>query len=240
MNKSNAHDDEPVLTTSDAARLLGISVSTAQAWMETGALPSWKTPGGHRRVRLSTVLQQLEGMAAATSAGADHATQQALETQETLRIEALQRSGLLDDSSNETFDRLTWLACQITAAPISLITLLTPAEQRFKSKQGMTATATPRAWAFCNHTILQDDLFAVSDTLQDSRFSDNPLVTGAPHLRFYAGIALRDRAGFRLGALCVIDTEARLLTTRQSRGLRELAAIANSEIHHLGAPRSDL
>nr|WP_315218616.1 GAF domain-containing protein [uncultured Duganella sp.] len=224
-------DQSPILTSKGVAAQLGISVSTAQLWMENGNLPSWKTPGGHRRVHLSSV-QRLQqrlahdmGEAEVTPFNGDAAS-----PAEALRLVAVERSGLGEGEIGPMFDRLTWLAATVTTAPIALLTLLTRSQQLFLSRQGVRLTKTPRNWAFCNYTIAQDDLFFVTDTLDDARFRDNPLVTGAPNIRFYAGVPLTDVDGFKLGSLCVIDTEPRRLTGQQARALRELGNIACREM----------
>lgn len=243
---TSAQDDADVLTSRGVATLLGVSVSTAQLWMESGLLASWKTPGGHRRAHADvvrrfkqTALKRLARKGGTTpQQGAGDLAPEAADA-EARRVQALYRSGLLDAGNSAYFDRLTWLAAQLAQAPIALMTLLTPEHQQFKSKHGLLIEATPRAWAFCNYTIAQDDVFTVSDALVDARFCDNPLVVGAPNMRFYAGVPVSDPAGYRLGALCVIDTEPRLLTRQQTRSLRELAAIACREIAHLRAPPAD-
>lgn len=224
-------DQPPILTSKGVAALLGISVSTAQLWMENGNLPSWRTPGGHRRVPLSSV-QRLQqrlthdlGEAEVKPLNGDAAS-----PAEAQRLVAVERSGLVEGEIGPLFESLTWLAATVTSAPIALITLLTRSQQLFLSRQGVTMTKTPRDWAFCNYTIAQDDLFFVTDALDDARFRDNPLVTGSPHIRFYAGIPLTDVDGFKLGSLCVIDTEPRLLTGQQARALRELGKIACREM----------
>jgi GAF domain-containing protein len=94
----------------------------------------------------------------------------------------------------------------------------------------MDMTETPRAWAFCNRALLQTGPFIVDDTARDPRFAANPLVTGAPHIRFYAGIALRTASGQPFGALCVLDREPRRLRERERRALEELAAIAGEDL----------
>jgi len=237
--------DDPVLTTAAAARLLGVAVSTTQLWLESGALPSWKTPGGHRRVRLSAILKLLEDRARKREAGgrvslaapvavpdtgtaAPRAHPLALD--EAARLAAVEASRLLDSPPEDVFDRLTWLATQVTECPIALITVLSSQRQWFKSRIGVDFKETPRDWAFCNHTILQDRTFTVDDAERDPRFADNPLVTGPAHIRFYGGIALRDAGGQALGTLCVLDREPRRLRDREFKALEELAAIASEEL----------
>lgn len=228
-----AADDDPqsILTSKGVAAVLGISVSTAQLWMENGNLPSWKTPGGHRRVHLSSVQRLQQRLA--HDAGQPEVAPLRGDTAspaEELRLAAVARSGLQEGEAAPAFDPLTWLAATVTTAPIALLTLLTQSQQLFLSRQGVALTGTPRDWAFCNYTIAQDDLFFVTDTLDDPRFRDNPLVTGAPHIRFYAGVPITDADGFKLGSLCVIDTEPRRLTGQQARALRELGELACREI----------
>ena len=112
------------------------------------------------------------------------------------RLVALERSGLLGTAPEETFDRLTWLASQTLKAPISLLTLLTPTQQWFKSRLGLDLPETPRSWAFCNYTILQKGVFSVEDLAKDPRFNNNPAVAGDPGFRFYAGVPVLDNEGF--------------------------------------------
>jgi len=237
-------NDDPILTTREAARLLGVAVSTAQVWMEGGALPAWKTPGGHRRVRLSAVHQLLRQQEADTAA-ADHAASIAtpageflpspiptypVPTDEARRLQALAASRLMESPQEEVFDRLTWLASHVTDCPMALLTLLSGQRQWFKSRLGVAQRETPREVAFCSHTIMQNGAFIVEDAGADPRFAVNPLVTGDPHIRFYAGYPVLDANGMALGSLCVLDREPRRLRERELRALRELAAIASNEI----------
>jgi excisionase family DNA binding protein len=229
--------DDPILTTREAARLLGIAVSTAQQWSEAGLLPAWKTPGGHRRVRLSDVSALLRERAGVESAAsrADPAdflpdAAGALPRQEYARLNALRATGLLDSEAEAVFDRLTWLATQVTDCPIALLSLVTARRQWFKSRVGIHLTQTAREDAFCSHTIAQGGPLVVPDTLLDARFRGNPLVTGAPHVRFYAGFPLVVDGGLRLGALCVLDREPRRLRAHELRALGELTTIAAEEI----------
>jgi excisionase family DNA binding protein len=238
MDVSSADQgDDPILTTREAGQLLGIAVSTAQQWIENGLLPAWKTPGGHRRVRLSDVSALLRARAGleplAGSADPEDFVPGAgcaLPGQEHARLDALRATGLLDSEAEAVFDRLTWLASQVTACPIALLSLVTARRQWFKSRIGIHLPQTAREDAFCSHTIAQDGPLVVPDTLLDARFRHKPLVVGAPHLRFYAGFPLLDARGFRLGALCVMDREPRRLREREMRALGELTTIAAEEI----------
>ena len=343
--------EQDVLTTSQAAKLLGISVRTAQLLVEGGSLTSWKTPGGHRRVYRADVMALMKspGQGAAVSSAlvvvlaspdrlplyerllstvsectadlhsdlysasfaigarlpaavivdlaqdnaerislvrklisdpavgrarlivvADQKTAPAADVadvqaridspellpdalralltdaakspvmaaaaefpvaaNEAQRLDALQRSGLVDTAPEKSFDRVTWLASHALAMPISLMTLLTPDRQWFKSRQGLEMAETPRSWAFCNRTILQRGVFAVEDLARDKRFADNPAVAGEPHFRFYAGAPVIDRDGFALGSVCVMDYAPRKLDQDQTETLRALAALASDQV----------
>lgn len=229
--------DDPILTTREAAKLLGIAVSTAQQWIENGVLPAWKTPGGHRRVRLSDVSALLRERAClgaqpgAADAG-DFLPDAAcpLPGREHARLTALRATGLVDSPAEAVFDRLTWLATQVTDCPVALLSLVTARRQWLKSRVGFALSQTAREDAFCSHTIGQSGPLVVPDALLDARFQNTPLVVGEPHVRFYAGFPLVDEQGYRLGALCVMDSEPRRLREREMRALEELTAIAAEEI----------
>ena len=234
--------DDPVLTTAAAARLLGVAVSTTQLWLESGALPSWKTPGGHRRVRLSAVMQLLTAKAEHAAPPAQPALPADPEflpvpargypqpSNERTRLAAVAATGLVDSAPEPVFDRLTWLATQVTDCPMALITLLTSRRQWFKSRIGVELAETPRDWAFCSHAIVRATPLMVPDALRDPRFAANPLVTGDLQVRFYAGVPLSDAKGHALGTLCVLDREPRRLRGREIDALQALAAIAGEEV----------
>jgi len=154
---------------------------------------------------------------------------------EIARQAALERSGLLDTDAEERFDRLTRMARYAFDAPIAIVSLIDKNRQWFKSVQGLSITETPRDLSFCNHAIHYADLFIVEDALKDNRFFDNPLVTGDPFVRFYAGAPLRSSDGFRLGTLCVIDKIPRTLSDNQKKLLRELADCVEHEIEQEAA-----
>lgn len=231
------------MTTSDAARLLGVATSTVQLWMESGAIASWKTPGGHRRALMSSVLRMTRPAdSGRVPPGANPAPlapefimpdspSYPVNAQEPLRLSALAALQLVPSPAEERFDRIARLAAVVTDCPIALITLLTAQRQWFKARVGLKAAETPREWAFCSHAILQREPFIIEDAMQDPRFRDNPLVTDAPGIRFYAGFPLIGVNELALGTLCVIDREPRRLKSRELQGLEDLANMAIRELN---------
>jgi len=141
---------------------------------------------------------------------------------EAARLETLHQYEILDTAPESEFDEIVRLAAHICGTPIALISLVDSDRQWFKSKVGIEATETPRASSFCSHTILEPDILIVSDAMADERFSNNPLVTSDPQIRFYAGVPLITPSGLALGALCVIDRVPRDLSPEQVEGLRTL------------------
>ena len=149
---------------------------------------------------------------------------------EKTRLETLRSLKLLDTSPEERFDRLTRLAKRMFGVPISLVSLVDADRQWFKSKQGLDADETPRDISFCGHAILGDDVFMVPDATMDERFADNPLVTASPNIKFYAGCPLRVMNGSKIGTLCVIDKEPRVMDEEDLALLRDLAEMAEQEL----------
>ncbi len=159
----------------------------------------------------------------------DIATKAPIPANEVERLRALQNLEVLDTLPEEAIDRITRLAARIIDVPIALVSLVDRDRQWFKSKVGLDAPETARDLAFCAHAIMGDDVMVVPDAAADSRFADNPLVTGSPHIRFYAGAPLIISDGIRLGTLCAIDIKPRPLSVEDQIALRDLAAIVVDE-----------
>lgn len=340
---------DEILTTAQAAKLLGVSVRTAQLWVESGNLASWKTPGGHRRIPRTAVAELIAGQAthhpsvgatavvlaraghvrawdglakaglvvevvedalqAAVRVGEllpsliiiddaedpdrlkllknvnadallapslvvartgkptlldareesrpryvvldskeeidtaiasvlDHLKQRAtpvkpmnvpypLAPNEGERLRAVEASGLLHSPKEECFDRLVELGARMFDVQIAMFTLLTSSEQWFKAKTGFDGDVTPREWAFCNYTLVENELTVLDDLANDPRFADNPTI-GEPHnFRFYAGAPVRDENGFALGSICIIDDAPRLFGAEDQKALTTLADAAS-------------
>ena len=158
----------------------------------------------------------------------------ALATNEAERLAALHGSGMLDTPPEAAFDDLARLAAFICGTPVALVSLVDEKRQWFKSKHGLKLCETPRDQAFCAHALLNPwELLVVPDATADARFADNPLVTGHPKIRFYAGAPLLTPDGHPLGTLCVIDLVPRALTPEQIDSLRTLGNQVAAQIELL-------
>ena len=144
-------------------------------------------------------------------------------TNEAARLAALNAYAILDTANEGAFDDITRIAALVCGTPIAVVNFIDAERQWFKSEIGLGVRETPLDPSICAHAILQDDLFVVPDTRLDARFQGNPLVTGDPHLRFYAGAPLRTPDGHALGTVCVLDTEPRSLSDVQLGALKALA-----------------
>lgn len=148
------------------------------------------------------------------------------------RLAAVHRMGILDTESEERFDSLTKEAIEKLKVPISTLAILDKDREWFKSCQGLDQKEGDRAISFCGHALLSSLMFVVEDTLQDERFSDNPLVVGPPFIRFYAGVALADyKTGKPVGVFCIKDTKPRILTAVEIGILTELAQRAEQDLN---------
>ncbi len=148
------------------------------------------------------------------------------DAQRCMDLRALQ---ILDTPSEERFDRITRLARQLFDVEIVLISLVDEDRQWFKSRQGLDVVETPRAISFCGHAVASDSVFVIEDTALDDRFADNPLVLGAPNIRFYAGQPLRAPTGQLVGTLCLIDSKPREFDGEARNRLRDLALLVEAE-----------
>ncbi|KQM20591.1 diguanylate cyclase domain-containing protein [Novosphingobium sp. Leaf2] len=155
---------------------------------------------------------------------------------ESERVEKLKAFGILDTPPEPEFDTIVALAQRLLDVPIALVSLVDDHRQWFKAKCGLSVSETEREHAFCSHAIDLNDAMIVEDATRDSRFVDNPLVTGEPGIRFYAGVPLRPAAdGFAedlpgIGTLCVIDTKPRSFSEREIRSLKDLANLVSALI----------
>lgn len=160
----------------------------------------------------------------------------ALPANEAERLTVLRSYRVLDTVGAQAFDDLTRLAAELCGTPIALISLVDGERQWFKSRVGLQVTQTPREHAFCAHAILRpEEVMLVPDATSDPRFAGNPLVTGAPGIRFYAGAPLVTPGGHALGTLCVIDNTPRALPAAKVETLAALArlVVAQLELHRL-------
>jgi len=154
---------------------------------------------------------------------------------EALRIETLRQFLILDTPAESRFDNLTKAAASFFRVQIAVVSLVDTNRQWFKSICGLDATETPRDISFCGHAILQNEVMVINDALADERFADNPLVTGEPHIRFYAGAPLTVSNGVNVGTLCLIDRSPREMTTQEIEMLMDMAKVVVGEIEKMPA-----
>lgn len=149
------------------------------------------------------------------------------------RIQTLRSMNVLDSAAQEQFDRITRIASRYFGVPIALVSLVDANRQWFKSCVGLDARETGRDISFCGHAILDNKTFYIEDASKDSRFHDNPLVTGPPHIRFYAGRPIKAPNGQNLGTLCIIDNKPKTLTQKDFTVLDDLAKTVEEELESL-------
>src|SRR5471032_2532818 len=157
---------------------------------------------------------------------------------ETQRLLELHQLCLLDTAPEHRFDRVTRLARRLFDVDFALVSLVDAERQWFKSKQGLAVSETGRDVSFCGHAILQEQVLVVEDALRDPRFADNPLVTGAPHIRFYAGVPVKGPAGHPVGTLCVIGIRPRRFSAEDDAALRDLGELVEAELGATSLARS--
>ncbi|TFV99565.1 GAF domain-containing protein [Oxalobacteraceae bacterium OM1] len=153
------------------------------------------------------------------------------------RLAALHALLILDTPPEQRFDRIAAFAAQEFDVPTALVSLVDRNRQWFKARVGMAMCETGRDVSFCGHAILAAETLVVPDTTQDARFADNPLVAGAPHIRFYAFAPLVMPSGHAVGTLCVLDTRPRTLDATE---LSILATLRDLLVNELLAEESPL
>ncbi|MDQ8023737.1 MAG: PAS domain S-box protein [Moraxellaceae bacterium] len=151
---------------------------------------------------------------------------------EAQRLALLRSLDILDSDPEPAFDALTRMTAQMLDVPIALVSLVDENRQWFKSRVGIDDSETPRAISFCAHAIHGSDTFVIPDATQDERFADNPVVTGDPHVRAYAGVPLLSADGLALGTLCAVDDKPRKFSESELGLLRDFAEIAQRELLH--------
>jgi GAF domain-containing protein len=146
------------------------------------------------------------------------------------RLQALRELLILDTPPEQRFDRIVEFAASEFDVPMALLSLVDRDRQWFKARVGLDACETSREISFCGHAITQDQLFEVRNALQDARFADNPLVLGAPHIRFYVGAPLVMPGGARVGTLCLLDVQPREFDDMDRAILGTLRDLAVAEL----------
>ena len=146
------------------------------------------------------------------------------------RLEALYSLQLLDTAREERFDAIARMAARVFHVPMAFVSLIDRERQWIKAEVGLGVCETAREVSFCSHAILQDDPLIVPDTRGDWRFRNNPLVTGEPFIRFYAGMPLRASGGQKIGTLCIADHQPREFSPDCLELLRDLGAAAEREL----------
>ncbi len=158
-------------------------------------------------------------------------------TNERERLAALREYRILDTGTEQVYDDITSLAAYICQVPMAMISLVDDSRQWFKSRMGIRQRQTSRDIAFCAHAICATDPLIVRDATKDRRFSQNPLVCKAPHIRFYAGFPLINHDGYALGSLCAVDRKPHQLTEAQQKAMGGLArqVIAQMELRRVSS-----
>src|SRR3989338_3621458 len=150
---------------------------------------------------------------------------------ESFRLTSLYALNILDTPPEERLDRLTKLATQVFHVPISTLPLIDAKREWFKSCQGLSKTEGDRAISFCGHALVENEMLVVPDTTKDERFIDNPMVTGEPYIRFYAGVPIMSSDGSRIGVFCIKDIKPREFSNEDREILKGLAKWAELEIN---------
>lgn len=156
---------------------------------------------------------------------------------ESARLEAVQNFLQLDYDKKQEFQDIVDMAAELCNTPVALITLLDKDVNWVKAKSGIDVNAMPRETSFCQYTIQHDDVTIIPDTMLDARFTNNPLVYEAPHVRFYAGAPLTIKSGLRLGSLCLFHATPHEINPTQQKVLsilaRQVTFLMELELSHL-------
>ncbi len=144
---------------------------------------------------------------------------------ERARLACLRSLQILDTAPDARLDAITQSAARHFDVPVALVSIIDENRQWFKSKIGLDTCETHRDHAFCNYTIRKPDVMVVENALYDERFKDNPLVTGEPNIRFYAGAPITIDEEHRIGTLCLIDDKPRTFGDEQQAALRSMARL---------------
>ncbi|GHA80154.1 GAF domain-containing protein [Cognatilysobacter bugurensis] len=153
-----------------------------------------------------------------------------LHDREAERLAALHASGAIGAGDEEPFSRFARIARAFADTPVAAISLVDANRQWFRGCAGQWLRESPRSVSFCAHALHEREMLYVPDASADERFRDNPIVTGAPHVRFYAGFPLYLGDGLPIGALCVIDHRPREFNAGQLARLRDLADCLQREL----------
>jgi response regulator RpfG family c-di-GMP phosphodiesterase len=210
----NGEGDLPIMILSSEATPNGNSLEKSTDWLQT------PVSGEYARARIRTWL--MRGQFRWLRADVDKDEQQ--------RLEALRSLNLLDTDPEERFDRYTRIAAALFDVPVALVTLVDEDRQWFKSCVGTKECETSREVSFCAHALKRQEIMVVPDALADPRFADNPIVTGGPRIRFYAGAPLFIPGGHCVGTLCVIDHRPRNLSDDERRLLADLGHLVEKEL----------
>ncbi|HWY80253.1 MAG TPA: ATP-binding protein [Candidatus Sulfotelmatobacter sp.] len=148
------------------------------------------------------------------------------------RLDSLHNLDILDTPPAKRFDLITKTATRLFHVPISTLTVMDAKREWFKSSQGLSMHEEDRAISFCGHTLLSNKIFVISDTKKDTRFVDNPMVTGKPYVRFYAGLPVMSADGDRIGVFCIKDIRPREFSKADEEMLKGLAFWAEAEVNY--------
>lgn len=148
------------------------------------------------------------------------------------RLDVICGMRILDTPFEERFDRITRLAAQFFSVSSAVFTIVDRDRQWFKSRYGLNVSETPRRVSFCGHVVFLEEMLIVEDASKDQRFFDNPLVTGGPGIRFYAGQPIYSSDGYAVGSLCLIDTQPRTFSASDARNLVDFAKLIEDELQN--------